>query len=82
MAGREVLALITLFLCAVLDTCFDVEKCCCTSTCEQEAAVRLKGTKATPGFMWKLPIFFQHIDAHAVLRTSLAYVIIFIMLIF
>lgn len=57
MAGQEVLALITLFLCAVLDTYSDVEKCCCSSTCKQEAAVGLKGTKATPGFMWKVPIF-------------------------
>lgn len=53
--GQGVPALITLFLCAVLDTFF--EKCCCNGTCEQEAAVGLKGTKATPGFMWKAPIY-------------------------
>lgn len=45
MAEQGVLALITLFLCAVLDIFFDVEECCCNSTCEQEAAVGLKGTK-------------------------------------
>ncbi|KAF2977283.1 hypothetical protein EK904_005083 [Melospiza melodia maxima] len=32
----------------ILDTCFDVKKCCCNSIREQEAAVRLKRAKATP----------------------------------